>query len=336
MEHEHNGLLRRVLGQASDADLLDVLASRLSGADLTSLLLEVMRRRAARLTPADVLRQYRTDRFVGPATVDITDLRRVEYLMFAALPGGFDVLTLAPVLPLGAHSAVADVDPRNVIATIRRTEVAADPTNGLALEAAARRGRMLDASPRSAEPVRLATSQRVTRAQLFEGPISFAHFQLLGVATAGRDIGSHEFERTHLIEHLRFAVDGIGGIAAAGGATAAASAIGASEIKIAITRLDDAAAGILAAVEQEFVGKAGVRVVDAPERESGRAYYRCLCFKVYVSFGGPDGSLSEPVEIGDGGFTDWTAKLLGNRKERLLISGHGLDRLAIMNRRPAP
>jgi hypothetical protein len=36
----------------------------------------------------------------------------------------------------------------------------------------------------------------------------------------------------------------------------------------------------------------------------------------------------EPAEIGDGGFTDWTARLLANQKERLLISGYGLDRLA--------
>jgi hypothetical protein len=35
-----------------------------------------------------------------------------------------------------------------------------------------------------------------------------------------------------------------------------------------------------------------------------------------------------------GGFVDWTAQLLGNRKERLLISGHGLDRLAILTAQP--
>src|SRR5215472_10831229 len=207
-------MLRRVLGDGGGADLLDVLANRLSGADLTSLLLEVMRRRADRLSPADVLRQYRSDRFVSPASIDVKDLRRVESAMFGALPADFDVMTLAPVLPLGAHSAVATVDPRNVIATIRRTEVASDPTNGLALEAAARRRRLLDASPRSVEPVRLAASQRVTRAQLFDGPISFAHFQLFGIVTAGRDSGSHEFERTHLIEHLRLAVGGISAVGA--------------------------------------------------------------------------------------------------------------------------
>jgi len=34
------------------------------------------------------------------------------------------------------------------------------------------------------------------------------------------------------------------------------------------------------------------------------------------------------AEIGDGGFTDWTARLLSNEKERVLIAGYGLDRLA--------
>lgn len=36
---------------------------------------------------------------------------------------------------------------------------------------------------------------------------------------------------------------------------------------------------------------------------------------------------AEEREIGDGGFVDWTGKLTGNRKERLLISGFGVERL---------
>jgi hypothetical protein len=35
------------------------------------------------------------------------------------------------------------------------------------------------------------------------------------------------------------------------------------------------------------------------------------------------------LELGDGGSTDWTARLLGSRKERLLISGYGIDRIAL-------
>jgi hypothetical protein len=323
MGSDESALLRRVLEQAGDTGLLDVLADRLSGTDLTSLLLEVMRRRAERTSAADVMRQYLTDRFVSPAPGDFRALRRVEDLMLAAMPPDFELLTLAPVLPLAAHCAMAGVDPRNMIATIRRTEVAADPTNGLALEAAVRRRGLLSAAPRSAEAVRLAATQRVTRAQLFDGPASFAHFQLLAAVTSGRDTGDRAFERRHLIEHLRFAVRGL-------------AAAGASEITIAVTCLEDAAAGILRVVEDEFADAPGVRVADAPERESGRAYYQFLCFKIFVKFPDSPGSL----EISDGGFTDWTAQLLGNRKERLLISGHGLDRLAILasytDKRPVP
>jgi len=36
------------------------------------------------------------------------------------------------------------------------------------------------------------------------------------------------------------------------------------------------------------------------------------------------------VEFVDGGFTDWIERLLGDRHERLLISGAGLDRPALM------
>lgn len=57
------------------------------------------------------------------------------------------MLTLAPLVPLAAHTAVATVDPRKVVATIRGSEVAADPTNALALEAAQRRSQALAVDP---------------------------------------------------------------------------------------------------------------------------------------------------------------------------------------------
>jgi hypothetical protein len=303
--------LGRITGRPDGADLLGVLAGDLAGADLTTLLLEVFRRRAERLSPAEVMRRYRTDRFVAPGQVSATALRRAEDAMLGALPQGFDLVTLAPVLPLGAHTATAGVDPRNVIATVRGTEVAADPTNGLALEAAARRADLLRQVPRSAEPVRLAASQRVTRAQLFSGPVSFAHFQLLGVVTAGRDTGNRSFERRHLAEHLTFAVAGL-------------RAVG-IEARIAITCLDEPSEQVFAAVGDKLAALPGVEVAEVPDRISGRAYYDGLCFKIY-GISGRD----EPFEVGDGGFVDWTAKLQGNRKERLLISGYGLDRLAFL------
>src|ERR1700729_592448 len=79
---------------------------------------------------------------------------------------GPDDAALRRVLACGTTAGTASSG-----ATVRGTEVAADPTNGLALEAAARRHDLLRAAPRSAEPVRLAATQRVTRAQHDLGPV---------------------------------------------------------------------------------------------------------------------------------------------------------------------
>ena len=59
------------------------------------------------------------------------------------------------------------------------------------------------------------------------------------------------------------------------------------------------------------------------DRPTGRGYYSDLCFKVNARVGG------ELTEFGDGGFTDWGTRLTADNKERLLISGLGVDRLAL-------
>jgi hypothetical protein len=301
--------LRRVLARNGGPELLDLLSDGLSGADLTTLLLEVFRRRADRLTPADVMRRYRSDRFVAPAPIDLTALRRAEDVLLSALPDGFERVVLAPLLPLAAHSAVASVDPRKVVATIRGSEVAADPTNALALEAADRRSRALAADPRSTEPVRLAATQRVVRAQHFAAPGMLAHFQLFALVTAGRDTGSHAFEQHHLAEHLQFAARAL-------------SAAGAQDIEIRLTCLDEASIPVLARTRDTLTRTPGINVLDDPDRTTGRGYYTGLSYKVYATITG------ERMEIADGGFVDWTQQLTGNRKERLLITGLGVDRLA--------
>jgi hypothetical protein len=55
-------------------------------------------------------------------------------------------------------------------------------------------------------------------------------------------------------------------------------------------------------------------------RLEGLGYYSPFAFR--ISPQAPDGNRYPMV---DGGFTDWTARLLGNRKERLLISGIGTE-----------
>jgi len=292
----------RVLATLGGRTVLDRLAE-LSGSDFTSLMLEVARRRAARETPATVARRYRTDRFVRPAGSSFRQLRRAEDLLTGNLPGDYELLTLSPVVPLGTHSAFGTVSQDKVVTAMRACEVAADPTNALALEAALRR---------LAEParvVRLAAVQRVVRAQQ-TGPGYLPHFGLLGMAAAGRDRGGRQFEREAVAEHVSALATGL-------------ADAGFAPVQLALTPLSAAGEAVAAAVADELAGPL-IEVIADPQRQSGRGYYLDLCFKINVR------SAARWQEVGDGGFTDWAALLTASAKERLLISGLGIDRLVAM------
>lgn len=296
--------VERVLAALGDPELLDELAA-LPGSDLTSLLLALMHRRAEGIAAPDILRRYRTDRFVAPAPFPLTALRTVEDAFLAAVPAGWDVLTLSPLVPFGTHAATAGVAQDRIVSTVRASEAAADPTNALALEAALRR------RAHRADPERLATVQRVVRGQRFDSPDAWAHFSLFALVTAGRDAGGRTFEGETLAEHVAIHVDG-------------ALRAGADDVRVLLTDLTGGdREQVLGAVERAVRAAPGrVAVERDPEREEGRGYYDGACFKIRTRFGRSE------FEIGDGGFTRWTQELLGDRRERLCISATGLDRIA--------
>lgn len=62
-----------------------------------------------------------------------------------------------------------------------------------------------------------------------------------------------------------------------------------------------------------------VPLVDEPERSRGRGYYTGCALRITV--------LGGSLEIGDGGLTDWTARLSGDAKERCLVSCLATERL---------
>jgi hypothetical protein len=287
--------LRRIVERIGDPDIVETLAE-LPGADFTSLMLHVMRARAGRVTPKTLLQQYEHDRFVAPGTVPLRDLHDAIDVLLAQLPDGFDVVALSPLSPFGVHSVVAPVDQAKIVSTVRGSEVAADPTNVLALEAAQRRD--------GDNVVRLAATQRVVRAQPFAGPASWAHFQIFGLVTAGRDRGHRFFERVHLGEHIAYQV-------------AALQAAGADHIQVELTDLTGEWTAVVAELQERF------DAVVNPDRQGGAGYYEGLCFKVNPTFAG------ETIETGDGGVVDWTQQLRNNRKERCVISGLGVDRIAL-------
>jgi hypothetical protein len=300
--------LKRILARSHDAGLLEVLVG-LPGADLTSLLMEVARRRCQSLTAPEVLASYRRDRFVRPSAGSLRDLHRVENILLNHLPDDFVCLPLSPLSPKGAHSAVAGVDQNRVLTTLRGTEVGADPTNGLALEAAGRRRQALSQGS-GPDEVHLATIQRVVRAQN-SGRDAAAHFSILGLVSAGRHASGLPFERGAVGAHLA-------------ALTRAVQAVDAPRLRLELTDFTAGTAGAVCDQARRVMARFDrAEVVDRPDREGGHNYYERFCFKLNVLT--TDGA----VEIADGGFVNWSQRLLGDSKERMLISGLGVERLAL-------
>lgn len=295
-------IVQRILREAGAPDLIDVLVERIAPSDLHSLLLAVYRRRAEQLTPADILRGYEQRRRVRPAELPPARLGEIERLAASLLPQGYEQIELSPIAPLGAVSAITQLGQDAALATIANAEVVSDATNVLALEAACRRRHD------RATPVRLAACHRVLRVQAPDTGGALSHFRLFGLAAAGRDRGSFGFEIDAFGEQIDFHVRLL---AAAGDAR---------EVRVSMTDLEGGREQVL---EQHVLAPlarqhARVEFVVDQKREHGRGYYTAACFEVIV----------RGRQAVDGGFVDWTQQLLSDRKERLLISGVGVERLA--------
>lgn len=281
------------------------LQSGLGASDLQTLLLAVVRARAAAVPPARVVRRWQEDRFVRPAAADPRRLAEVEAALWRLLPDRVAGVELAPVAPLGTCSAVAPVDQHRVVSTVRGTEVLSDPTNALAVEAAVRR--------RAAGPagrVDLAAAHRVLRAQRFR-PGASAHFRLFAVVSSARDRGSGRTEAELLVDHLLFWQRALGALAPGAGCRLTVTPFGHPVLG---ERLADT---VLPAVSDGTVPV----TVDAG-RTRGAGYYAGAALRLAAAAGGGE------VEIGDGGLVDWTAQFLGDAKERCLISCVATERLA--------
>jgi hypothetical protein len=223
-------------------------------------------------------------------------------------------MALSPVCPLGTNSVVARVDQNWSVSTSRNTEVVSDSTNVLALECAIRRRKLLRENPKSSDPVQLAASQRLLRAQYYNDPKSIAHFPVFSLCSAGRDHGNLQFEISTLGVHIRFYLSAL-------------RAFLGPEISLHVSvtdlgpnpREERIESQLLSAIRAEF------EKVDCGfdrERTKGRGYYLDLCFHIHATH--PSG---DRLELVDGGSVDWTQKLLSNAKERLVISGIGSERL---------
>lgn len=307
-------IVERIERQAGVPGLASILAEQLSATDLQSLLLEVHRRRSARRQPREVLASYEADRFVRPSSVSPVRLLAWDECAFSHLPSEIEPIALSPVCPPGTCSVVAPVNPDWAVITTRNSEVVSDSTNVLALECALRRRSLLREDPKSAAVVHLAASHRLLRAQRYESPEAVSHFSAFALCSAGRDQGNLRFELSALALHITFYLRALGAFLG-------------PDIRLHLTVTDFGPSPAYSTLESLLLSplRSEWPSVDCrvdEQRTGGRGYYPGLCFHVYASQ--PAG---ERLELVDGGAVDWTARLLENAKERLVISGIGSERL---------
>jgi hypothetical protein len=287
------------------------LEHRLTPTDLRTLLLAVARARAGEVTPARLMRRWAEDAFVQPAPTNPRALWHTESRLWELLPEKFTGVDLSPVTPLGTCSAVAPVDQNRIISTVRGSEVVSDPTNVLALEAAGRRRQS------RSERVDLAACHRVVRGQRFFGPGLFQHFRLFALVSSGRDRGSGTMEAAMLIDHLRFWVHAFSHLVPLRRGVIEFSSF---DSPVLLERFRDTVVPALIPLPGSVV------LEECPERRRARGYYNLGAVRATVDDG------PNAVEVVDGGFTDWTAKLTADAKERCFISCISTERLTQLTR----
>jgi hypothetical protein len=310
-------IIARILRESGVANLLDLLGDDLTPTDLQSLLLEVFRRRAAHQSPRRVLEQYEQNRFVRPSLADARALLELARLALASAVPPFEALELSPLAPLGTCSALGPVDQNQVVATIRNTEVLSDSTNVLALECALRRRAQRREAHRERVLVRLCANHRVVRAQRFDGPNMYAHFRIFSLCTAGRAVREAEFESAALTEHIEIYLRFL--------AAAEEEGYRFTGLRIAFIPLagdmerDRLRQQVIVPLAARFPGT--LLEID-PNPGTIRDYYGWVRFQIYAR-----DSQGVELMLADGGFVDWTQQLLSDKRERLLISGIGTERI---------
>ncbi len=138
---------------------------------------------------------------------------------------------------------------------------------------------------------------------MFKGSEFVPHFGLFTLVSSGKDTGSYGFEKDAIAKHMEVYISYFRGILG-------------HEFKVFLN------------VRNGYIDKKGFidRIYYLQEiypginfivnrEENDNTYYQGLNFKISVN----------DIEIVDGGFVDWAQKLLGNKKERLLTSGAGID-----------
>jgi hypothetical protein len=299
------GILDKIKDQTG-VDIVAILAEDLSGSALNSLLLAVFDHKTRQTTPAQLLQLYDLNRFVKPADVHVIQLRLKELNTLQLLAAnGFEPLELSPVSLLGTCSVVGTVNQKKIISATRGTEVLSDATNAIAMHIAHQKKVLGNNAPM----LHYCTTHRHIRTQPLQIKGHTPHFTIACLVTAGKDTGNFSFEKEALTSHVK-------------ALQAVLKEVFNIDIKYLKLQLRDGykeGERLITALFNEVNQHLPV-IIDKQSPQND--YYHGIQYKVMIAIAGKE------IEIADGGLVTWTQQLLDNRKERLFISGLGIEYLS--------
>jgi hypothetical protein len=294
-------------------NLLDDLTENLSWSELNTLLLELFRKKTKAITPARLLNQFQRNRFTMPSSADAIAIKELELkCLKLASDKGFRPITLSPLTSMGTCSAVGFVDQNNVISALRGTEVVSDATNVFALLIANEFKKQ-----KNTALIKYAATHRHVRAQALSNPAFTAHFSVFCMATGGMDKGNFSFELEQILEHITTHLS-----------------IFSNEfhkekfiLKIFLKEENETFSLKLKEALKKITNKLTIEI----EKQSNPGdYYKLVQFKFFLVRDGNE------INLSDGGFVDWTQKLIPNKKHRLIISGIGTELIQKIKQKQLP
>lgn len=186
----------------NDQLILEQLCSTLSQDELNSILLKLFEKKSANVSATSAIHQYENNRFTKPSKIDQRLLNFFDYLAFSLLPEQFETIELSPVTIFGLNRLLTPISQKNILATIRKSEVVSDVATALVPEIVKKIRAKKNQNNHYIQ--KISSSHRCLRLQNFSNNPEFtAHFRVFSLGTAWH-VANKKAIFNNIYEHLSF------------------------------------------------------------------------------------------------------------------------------------
>lgn len=363
MEKSKKTALDRInekIGQ--ELDLLNLMASELNWSDLHTLLLSLYEKKIPFIKSSEILKNHNNNRLTQISDANPIELMRIDMLLYSVLPKVFKPIELSPVSVLGANSVLTPISSKTILSTIRNVEVTGDTGMALAIECA--RIKDLDRTKKDSINLATSQRLVRLQSSLIEKSLQ-SHFKSFALASSGIDTGFNMFEIMSISSHIKswlnflhlsnsegFDVHSIDvslsnlkiidqliylglikkddirnkksvnliedfNIQLPGCVKHAREIPLDVEIESLVRELEHTEKVLFEPLRKEFPD---VNFYFDLSRVSGYRYYNGLCYRLSAK-----NNKGEVHPLAGGGASDWTQKMLQNKRERLVTGGFGTE-----------